>query len=177
MHLIGTHRLVDFQAPQVVMSLSSHTVGGMLPPSSPPTKTNRFDSFQYQCKESHCEYTSCHFVLCGISFLIGDLMPCSHCPLQLNQSAQMFRVYVPIIGCWQIVHAKTLNHQITLITDFLDSQGNFKKHLPHMYFLSESSHISFTPNVLPFSSVCLIVCQCTELCKKKGHFNFKFHFV
>lgn len=82
----------------------------------------------------------------------------------------MFSVYVPTTGYWQVAHVKTLNHQITLITDFLDSQGNFKKHLPHMYFLSTSSHISFTPHVRPSPSVCLIVCQCVELCKKKGHF-------
>lgn len=79
----------------------------------------------------------------------------------------MFCVGVLTSGCWQVDHARTLKHQITLIIDFPDSSGNFKKHLP--YTSGASSHISFALNFLPSHSVCLTVCLCMEQCNIKGH--------
>lgn len=108
----------------------------------------------------------------GFGVLTGSLLPRDHDPLQFNQRAQMFSVYVPTRGCWQVDHARTLKHQIAQIIDFPESPWNCKKHLPYMYLSGTSTHMSFTLNFLPSPSVCLTVCQCMEVHKTKGYLIF-----
>lgn len=87
-----------------------------------------FDSFTLNDgRSSHTASTHLGILLrMGLASLLAACLPCNHDPLQLNQHAQMFSVYVPTRGCWQVDRARTLKHQISLIIDFPDSPGNLR---------------------------------------------------